>query len=383
MKALKIITGTAIAAASIAAPMANADHGIDSRWYVAPMARYVITDDERALVNEEGHGLELNFGRQVSDLLNVEVNVFGDKIEQDATNTDLNQFGAGANFLIVPKRTGFAPYALLGAGALWTQGDANPGNTRGGHPNPYGEIGLGAFIPVSAHGTKLRLEAKHRASRNNDTVPNEHTFQDTIVSLGLQVPFGAAKAAAVAAPVVAVLPLTPADSDNDGVANGADLCPATPAGVPVAANGCALDTDNDGIVNAADLCPNTANGIRVDNNGCELAPVINLDGVGFALNSANLLPSATATLDDAIVTLRRYPETRVLVAGHTDSQGDAGYNQKLSQARADSVRTYLTNGGVNANQLTTRGFGESEPVASNVNRAGRAQNRRVELRILN
>jgi OOP family OmpA-OmpF porin len=72
----------------------------------------------------------------------------------------------------------------------------------------------------------------------------------------------------------------------------------------------------------------------------------------------------------------------VIAEGHTDSIGSDAYNQKLSEQRAESVRRYLVNGGIEAGRISTEGFGESRPVASNQTADGRAQNRRVELRVL-
>lgn len=87
-------------------------------------------------------------------------------------------------------------------------------------------------------------------------------------------------------------------------------------------------------------------------------------------------------LDRAIATLKRYPELKVEVAGHTDSRGADAYNQQLSAKRAATVLAYLKDGGV-ANTLTSRGYGEREPIASNDTDEGRLQNRRVVLRVLN
>ena len=77
--------------------------------------------------------------------------------------------------------------------------------------------------------------------------------------------------------------------------------------------------------------------------------------------------------------LRDYPEVNVEVGGHTDSSGASDFNKKLSQARADAVKDYLVRQGVNASQLSTRGYGEDNPIADNGTASGRAQNRRVEL----
>jgi OOP family OmpA-OmpF porin len=87
-------------------------------------------------------------------------------------------------------------------------------------------------------------------------------------------------------------------------------------------------------------------------------------------------------LDGAVATLARYPQLRIEVAGHTDSRGADAYNRALSQRRADAVRAYLAEKGA-SNELTSRGYGEGQPIADNRTDAGRQQNRRVVLRILN
>jgi OOP family OmpA-OmpF porin len=83
---------------------------------------------------------------------------------------------------------------------------------------------------------------------------------------------------------------------------------------------------------------------------------------------------------DALTILRRHPDLIVEIAGHTDSKGSDSYNQALSQRRAEAVREELVAHGINASNLTARGYGESDPVADNATEEGREQNRRVELR---
>jgi OOP family OmpA-OmpF porin len=82
-----------------------------------------------------------------------------------------------------------------------------------------------------------------------------------------------------------------------------------------------------------------------------------------------------------VATLKRYPDLRIEVAGHTDSRGAEAYNQDLSERRANAVATYLRDAGV-TNSVSARGYGESQPVASNDTDEGRQQNRRVVLRVL-
>ena len=107
-----------------------------------------------------------------------------------------------------------------------------------------------------------------------------------------------------------------------------------------------------------------------------------LRGVNFDFDKSNIRPDARAILDEAVSTLKAEPQIRVSVEGHTDAIGSDAYNQKLSERRAEAVADYLARGGIARARLSTKGFGESEPVASNMDEDGRAQNRRVELRIL-
>jgi len=106
-----------------------------------------------------------------------------------------------------------------------------------------------------------------------------------------------------------------------------------------------------------------------------------LRGVNFDFDKSNIRPDARPILDEAIRTLQDESSISVSVEGHTDAVGTDAYNQKLSERRANSVADYLTRGGVARRRLTTEGYGESKPVASNETADGRAQNRRVELRV--
>jgi outer membrane protein OmpA-like peptidoglycan-associated protein len=102
----------------------------------------------------------------------------------------------------------------------------------------------------------------------------------------------------------------------------------------------------------------------------------------FAVNSSTLLPGAQSELQRVATVIRQYPETNIQIAGHTDSTGSEDYNRKLSEQRAESVKTALIGMGVNPSRLTTIGYGEGRPIASNNTEGGRQQNRRVEVRIV-
>jgi outer membrane protein OmpA-like peptidoglycan-associated protein len=110
--------------------------------------------------------------------------------------------------------------------------------------------------------------------------------------------------------------------------------------------------------------------------------VMSFANIYFDSGSATLKPSSFSVLDDVADLLRENSEVRVEISGHTDSDGSSSYNQDLSRRRAESVRSYLVQKGISASRLTTVGYGESQPVASNATADGKAQNRRIEFRVL-
>jgi len=111
---------------------------------------------------------------------------------------------------------------------------------------------------------------------------------------------------------------------------------------------------------------------------CEVSVV--LDGVRFDSGKATIRPDAAAVLHNLAKDLARCPDNRVRVEAHTDSSGSAGFNEALSQRRAEAVQSYLVHRGIAASRMTTVGLGERQPIADNGTPRGRAENRRVEIR---
>ena len=101
----------------------------------------------------------------------------------------------------------------------------------------------------------------------------------------------------------------------------------------------------------------------------------------FDTGASQLQPGAYDRMRTLATTLKNYPQSQVIIKGHTDSTGDNARNQRLSEDRADRVRTFLISEGVQSSRISAIGFGETMPVASNSTEAGRAQNRRVEVEI--
>ena len=165
------------------------------------------------------------------------------------------------------------------------------------------------------------------------------------------------------------------DSDGDGVTDDLDRCPDTPKGVTVDSKGCPLDSDGDGVADYLDKCPNTPKGATVDARGCWTYAAV----VMYDINSAEIKSEAYPMLDEAVSILKKNPEIKVEIDGHTDNTGSAAYNMNLSERRAKAVMKYFVDKGVEAERLSTKGFGFTKPAASNKTKEGRAKNRRVEL----
>ncbi|MER3375698.1 MAG: OmpA family protein [Allomuricauda sp.] len=176
------------------------------------------------------------------------------------------------------------------------------------------------------------------------------------------------------------------DADGDGVADKDDECP-NEAG-PAANNGCPWpDTDGDGVLDKDDQCPDVAG--TVANNGCpevteEVQKQLNdyARTILFDTGKSSIKAESTSVMVDIIQILNEYPNAKFTVEGHTDSVGSESLNQKLSEERANSVRTFLIDKGIASDRLTAIGYGEAKPIATNNTRAGRAQNRRVEINLI-
>lgn len=179
------------------------------------------------------------------------------------------------------------------------------------------------------------------------------------------------------------------DSDGDEIIDGQDKCPSIKG--PKENSGCPWsDTDGDGVIDIKDKCPNEI-GI-VSNNGCpeeslpqsvveqyqEETKFIYFNSGKVTFRSEDV-PTRIATIASI---LRNYPNLKFIIEGHTDSVGSDHDNLLLSKERADVVRNVLIISGMNPENLSTIGYGESRPIESNITTKGRAANRRIEIKLL-
>lgn len=344
------------------------------------------------------------FGLRYGQRLNDDFNFFGDLVygpydgnRAGVSDADATTVRGGLEWLI-SRQQRYNWFLSGGLGLLNVNADGSPDFTR-----PMASLGVGQAWEVGINDA-FRWEVRADQSFGNSSLPNAGltNFQ---ALLGYSWGLGA-----------------PLDSDGDGVANRLDQCPNTPKGARADAKGCPLDTDGDGVFDGLDRCPDTPAGVKVSADGCPLdtdgdgipdykdpCPTVpapgtadgcppkvvepeapkavepaaprkmTLNGVNFDFDSAKLRPESFAILDKAAATLKEWGDTKVEVAGHTDSVGTDAYNLSLSQRRAETVRAYLIDKGVPADRLTAKGYGESMPETDNDSAEGRFKNRRVEL----
>ncbi|MFI0490453.1 OmpA family protein [Flavobacterium sp.] len=176
------------------------------------------------------------------------------------------------------------------------------------------------------------------------------------------------------------------DTDGDGVTDASDKCPTVKG--PKENAGCPWpDTDGDGVLDKDDKCPDVKG--TVANNGC---PEVSSDVMSKLNQYAKTILFDTAkstfqkqtlpVLQSITSILKEYPSAKFSVEGHTDSDGSDKFNQKLSEDRAGAVVNYLVTNGIDSSRLSSVGYGESKPIASNKTKAGKAENRRVEVKLV-
>jgi outer membrane protein OmpA-like peptidoglycan-associated protein len=316
------------------------------------------------------------------------------------------------------------PFVLVGGGAL---GVASPREVLGNDVDPAVHFGGGLKFYLSRY-AMLRVDVRDVVSykRGPDKVWASHSPE---VLLGFSFTFGRNKDQPLPKLVSVIEPVPPQalDSDGDGLPDSADACPTQAETLnayqdsdgcpesdldndeiwddqdacPDAAetingyeddNGCPeSDRDGDGLFDEQDSCPDqaeTANGYE-DQDGCpdELPQDLQeftgaIRGIMFDLGQDTIRTSSMATLDRAVQVLTVHPDIRIHIVGHTDDVGSREHNVDLSTRRAESVKRYLVEQGVDEGRITTEGLGPDKPVDANDTQAGRANNRRIEIEVI-
>ncbi|HET8704921.1 MAG TPA: OmpA family protein [Pseudomonadales bacterium] len=239
---------------------------------------------------------------------------------------------------------GVKPYARLGVGR--GRLDLRDDGAEPSYDTTV-NMGVGVKFPMDE---SLSLTSEIFGVNNLD-----REYTDAGLALGVNYVFGAKKPAPKAEPAPAPAPVVAAPVDGDD--------------------------DQDGVLNSKDQCPNTPAGAAVDEKGCNIIlkekVSVNLD-IKFDTGKAVIKPAYEGQVQKVADFLRKYPDTKATIEGHTDNKGTAKLNKKLSQERADAVKNDLINNfHVDPARLTAVGYGFDKPVADNKTEAGRAANRRT------
>ncbi len=304
-------------AATVAVTSAQAnDEEWDGRFYIAPAVTYTGFDDGYNVDDDEG--FHLSIGKPITSFLNAELQF--STVEAEDANASAEITGYGIDFLLFPMRGRLSPFALVGY--MDSETEVTLGNQSADLDGDLLDLGVGLLYQVNDHGTAIRAEYRYR---ENDVDVAE--LEDNVFMLGLQFPLGAKSQPAAEAPPPPPPP------------------PPAPAPAPEP----------------------------------EPEVLVELKGVHFAFDSHELTGEAKSILTQAVEAMNTRSGIDVVAVGHTDSTGPENYNLSLSQRRAKSVRDYLVSQGISGDRIATRGYGESSPIASNDTKDGRAQNRRVEV----
>ncbi len=337
----------------------------DGRWYIAPTLGGMYNETDR-----NTNSRQIFVGMAVGKFFtpNLSVEIFGDHTSRNRDANVVgntwrsNGLGVSARFFPGSNMDSWRPYVMLGA----LGSHHHMYNVSGWSPAAQAGVGLSKAVDDSSD---VRLELGYRYDMDDKSQPNKSGYGDYMLGITVVSRLGQPPSA----PLAVVAPPPPPQPDCS-----------------------TLDSDNDGVNDCDDKCPNTPAGTIVGPDGCALPVVIDLRGVNFKFDrpkpgETDIAPTlqqptddSVAILDQAVDTLQRYPGVNVELVGHTDSIGTEAYNQKLSERRAQIVHNYLTGHGINADRiLGVKGFGESQPIATNKTDEGRARNRRTELSVQN
>jgi len=364
-------------------------------WYFSPMLSYIKADSERQA--DDDFGVMIGVGKQLNKDWNLEVSAVFDNLELESGMGEYEQLGLVVDGLyFFDREASLQTYGIVGAGVMSTEVGTSDST------NPMLNVGLGVMKQISDGGMKFRAEVRYRLDMDDQSVASEDDFGDVMLNLGLTIPFGDKQQVASKTKTSVNDDMykdnSSKDADNDGVVDSTDKCPGTLAGVKVNDNGCSqvdatekpvvaveskvADTDKDGVLDANDKCPATTAGSIVDTKGCELKKSFVLKGVNFVTGSDQLTNESKTILNDVAIVLLKNNEMVIELAGYTDNRGNPKLNDKLSKMRAESVMNYLVTKGVNSQRMSAIGLGDENPISSNDTSDGRANNRRVELKIL-
>lgn len=342
--------------------------GLEYNYTLIAEGRTEDTDDNIT----DFHGYGINLAHQYNSLLSLYAQAAMAESETTESEADIDVESYSVGLRIHPSAFHYGDWrAFAGGGYKYSNYDIASNTLIGSDEVSENALFAEAGLQKLIFNQRFIAEAGIRAIGEV-----QDTYLDFQPFLGVSVLFGRSYPKSME-PVVL-------DSDNDGVVDGDDQCPNTPAGAVVDATGCEeKDSDMDGVLDKDDACPDTPQGAKVDAQGCAEKLTVEVREnlyIAFPSNSSAVPQESIKELENIARLMKEYPSSEIQVFGHTDSRGSASYNMKLSDARASAVGKVLSaEYDISLTRINSQGMGETAPVATNDTPEGRAKNRRVEL----
>ena len=312
----------------------------DDRWYVSGSTGVNFQDKDRG--TEDALFGTIGFGKFLTQRFSLEAELNYQNPDKTINpNLWWSQYGVSLDGRYHFRDADSKWWPYLRGGLGWQRHEEEFVTTLPTSPADHKDsnlaVNLGAGLQFDFGRMDLRTEVGTRVDFDDQQArlgKQQDRFTDLLASVGMTIALGPEPVAPVA-PAPAAQQQTCADMDDDG----------------------------DGVNNCNDKCPGSQAGQTIGPDGCPVPVSIDLKGVNFDFDKSTLRPDAVAILNEAVEILKRYPELKVEVAGHTDQCGTDAYNQSLSERRAKAVYDYLTSNGVDAGRMSgPTGYGESRPL---------------------
>lgn len=353
-------------AALTAACAAGTAHAADKTKVLLPTQyfnygiSYAVHDDpiDYGIGFDLGYGKSFSAGNWLEGKLSLAVLETGSD-----TLPDFYQTTIGADYLRSLGNESLGHFFALVGGGL-AMNDVSPDSEDG--TSYYLNAGVGYRTRVSTvWGVRPRVELRYVRDSVLDGIDS------IVLGVKLEIP---PNRQSVVEKTVEVEKIVEVPVEVEKIVEKESTCVIPPVETPPA------DTDGDGVLDSADKCPGTLKGAKVDGQGCVVEEQkISLPNIEFESGKTVLAAGGKQKLEAVVEFLANQESVTIDVFGHTDAQGKDSYNQTLSEGRAKAVMDYLVSRGISASRLSSKGFGETQPIASNETAEGRAQNRRVEL----
>lgn len=331
--------------------LAASNPSTEYSYEITPFAAGILTDSKAGLDDKNYFNAGISLGKNLDDSFINQIEVaylrsdnLKYKDSKEGTHVNRLFLNGVKNFPLDDK---FSAYALAGLGYQNITHEAFEHKD-----SAVLNYGLGLRYDISYYGISIKSDVRH-------LIAVENSANDVMYTLGLAMPLGKK----YNDDIKATVPIVKEEKSEEKK----EIIEQKPVILP-------QDDDNDGVINKLDKCPNTTKGVKVNSDGC--VETINLN-INFDNNSAIIKNIYNEKLVSFAKIMQENKNLTAVIEAHTDSKGSDSYNQTLSNQRAISVVNALKSYNIDSSRLKAVGYGESQPIASNDNEEGKAQNRRV------